>query len=833
MGVSSLSRVRLLNLREFRRHWGRAIATVGVIAVSAALLVAVIGISGSITGSIERLANSVSGDADLEVSGITDAGFDQALAQEIRRVPGVGAAVPMVRTQAPVANGQVLLLGVDLSASALGSDLQRSIDGQLGGGGILLSVPNAAAVGAGSGYRVGDTITTGSHRLTVVAVVHGAEAERLNGGRFVITTLGTAQAVTDRARLLDSVLVVVAEGTEVATVRSDIARALDGRAVVAAPGLRAAQASGSVMVLGAMALMAASVSLVVAAFLVYNVMSMAIVQRRPTLAMLRALGGKRRMIFGDMLIEAAVLGLVGGVLGSLLGVLIGGVSIGRLPSALVQSLEVQSEYVLPPYAIPLAVIACVVASVAAAALAARRIYAVSPIESLAPVLVSKPEAGGLAARVVAGVLGVAAVAGVVLVVVSDLGRVAMIAIALAFIAGCLLGYAFSVPLVRSAAAIARRFGSPGALAAANIERAPRRVWVTVMTVFTAVATTVSVTGANANGLASVIDSFSSVAETDIFVSATPADVFPTAPILPQDLEQRVAAVPGVEQVIAGQAAFAMVEGTRVMIQGLEAGSHREIYTAMSESARTRMLQGAGVVLSRDVGRGLGVTEGDELALPTPGGIRQVRVLELVPFFSGLTGIIAMNLPQMRDWFARDGSTELEVMVSPGTDRDTVMAAVRSVVPAEYYVFSGTAALEQIGGSLAQITIVIAVMAWIVVLVSAIALLNTLMLATLDRRRELGMLRALGANRRFVLRMILAEAAGIGIVGGAMGMAIGTVNQFMITTTLSDVLSLDVAFEIRPLILAIGVGALAMCLAGSLPPAIRAARLEIVDAVSAD
>ena len=77
-----------------------------------------------------------------------------------------------------------------------------------------------------------------------------------------------------------------------------------------------------------------------------------------------------------------------------------------------------------------------------------------------------------------------------------------------------------------------------------------------------------------------------------------------------------------------------------------------------------------------------------------------------------------------------------------------------------------------GASMAQGIALIGVMAWIVVFVASVALLNTLMLSALERRRELGVLRAMGSSRRFALRTVLAEAAGIGIVGAAIGVVFG-------------------------------------------------------------
>jgi putative ABC transport system permease protein len=230
---------------------------------------------------------------------------------------------------------------------------------------------------------------------------------------------------------------------------------------------------------------------------------------------------------------------------------------------------------------------------------------------------------------------------------------------------------------------------------------------------------------------------------------------------------------------------------------------------------------------------MGVAPGDQIALQTPTGEREVQVLALVPYFSGMTGTVAMSLDAMRGWFLRPGASDLEITIAAGAHAPSVRAAIRKVVSPETFVYSGDEALAGVASALDQVIAVITIIAWIVVVVSAVTLLNTLMLSVLDRRREIGVLRAIGATRSFTLKAILAEAAGIGIVGGLLGLVIGAVIQYLTSVALTNVLSIDVAWQPSASMIFIGLGALAICLLGSVPPAVRAARLNIVAAVSVD
>lgn len=832
--LATLDRLRLFNVREFVAHLGRTAMAVAVTAVSAALLVAVIGISGSITGSVDQLGSSIAGNAEYEVSGVTDAGFEQSLQPEVARVPGVQAAVPMIRASIGSPNGNLLLIGFDpLASQGWRSDVQQAVLDQTGGGTELLTVRNGVLVGQGTGWSKGQKVTLGDTEVTVAAVVDGDAVERINDGNFVMTTLGLAQQLVNRAGSIDSMLLVTDPGADLDEVRTAVDDTVAGRAVVADPTFRAAQAGGVIAVLQSTTLMAAALGLVVAGFLIYNAMSMAINQRRNVISIVRAIGGNKRAIFRDLLAEAAILSAIGAVIGVGIGMLMGRWTIGLLPATFMQSLQVDIAYSLPWFTVPVVVAACVVSGVGAAAVAARAVYKVAPIEALAPVGVSSADKVGLPLRFVAGALGAAAIVLSIAAAWIDLGLWSIVSVAMFLNGAVSVCFAFFHELVAATAAVARLFGTPGAVAAATIARAPRRIWVTVISVLIAVSMMVSITGSNTNGVDSAADAFSPAAAVDIWVQPTSSQVFPTGPLLPRDIEQTIGALPGVAAVVPGQLAYASIGGSKVVVQGLASGTQHPLYEAISEPSRAKVLAGEGVVVSRDIARVLDVETGSTLTVPTPNGFENVQVLEVFPYFSALTGFVGMSLPLMQQWFDRPGSTLLEVTVDSGADRAAVQAAIEGVVPSSVNVYSGREVLDGMTASLQQATVLISAITWIVVFVAAVALVNTMMLSVLERRRELGVLRAMGSSRRFTMRTVLVEAAAIGIVGGLCGLVVGVLNQYVNTIAFSHVLGLDIAFQLTPPTVVFGLAALLLSLLGAIPPGLHAARLNVIDAVSVD
>ncbi|MDQ1458064.1 MAG: putative transport system permease protein, partial [Actinomycetota bacterium] len=526
------------------------------------------------------------------------------------------------------------------------------------------------------------------------------------------------------------------------------------------------------------------------------------------------------------------LGVVGGAIGSGVGILLGRIAIGRLPPAMTQGLEARVEYWLPGYALPAAVVATVLASVVAAAMAARQVYKVSPIEALAPVGVSAADFVPRWLRIACGIGAVSVFAGSIVIVLGRTGTIAVAAMSAVFCAQIALGFALTVPVVKATAATARVFGSVGALAAATIERSPRRVWATVMTVLIAVVTTVVITGTNSDMFRSARGIFAPIADVDVWVSADSPDRYATDP-LPQDLSEKVAAVPGVARVTEGAFAFADVGGTRVMLDGFSPGTADALYRALDDRIRDDVLAGRGVVLTQNLGKSLNAKVGDQLRMQTPHGPQQVAVLALVPYFSTVIGTVGMDLDQMRAWFDRPAATTLQIAAAPGVDAKRVLEDVRRVVPAPNFVYDGRTALAGVEAPMNQ-SMFIANAVWIIVVfVAAVALLNTLTLSVLERRREIGVLRAMGSSRRFTLGMVLAEAAGIGVVGGVRGLAIGLTDQWLYSLVSGDIMNFDVDFRPSPMALVFTVGAIAISLLGSVPPARRAARLNIIEAVSVE
>ncbi|WP_336788974.1 FtsX-like permease family protein [Gordonia malaquae] len=835
---AGLTRIRVLGLRELTSHRLRVVTSLLVVTVSSVLLVAVLSVYGSLTASVRDFNAAIAGVATVEVAGITDSGVPASIAGELRaRVPLAEDVVPIVRGSVVIDDRPTVLLGSDYRASMLSPELGAAAESDDSGLSID-DLSDGIVVGPAVGLSVGQTLEVGGESLTVRRVL-GDEASSLNGGRFVFAYLPLAQRLSGLVDAVDSLLIVPAQGADTGALRESVEEVVGDRASVVDPDFRVRQAEVASSVVRDSTLLVSMVSLVIAAFLVFNTMNMAVASRRRSLAMIRALGGRRRHLAGDLLGESALFGVVGGVAGIPIGIVAGRWALGRVPGGS-SSVGMDVSYTLPAL-VPVAGIgAAVLACVGATALAAKAVFSVTPVEAMAPGQVT--EAAGISRRLLwaSGVVGVIGIAGAWLIVEIVDGRAAILAGAVYAVGGLILCFALSPLLVAGVRAVAARFAGPGRLAAVNSERAPRRVWATVMTVAVAVSVGIGISGALNNLVGSLSSSLDGLSEPDLYVSSQDAESIPTGPILDPAVRREVAATPGVKQVVGGQWANVNLGDARIVLQGLERGAAAPFLRKASPEAADEVLNGRGILLSRTLARTLDAEVGDELTVATPTGPRRLRVLETVNYVSMDSGVAAVSINLLHTWFNRPGDTYLQVTLDDDADHDAVRRAVTEIADAHpgvggspvnvYTGAEGLAAAQRTAEQSGGFTVAIQ---WIVSGAAAIALLNTLLLSVLERRREIGVLRSMGASRRFVFRMVLAEAGAIAVIGAVTGVVMGTGLHVLADAILTETTSIDIVYS--PLWSSswyVAVSA-ALCLLGAVVPAVRASRQNISESIASE
>jgi putative ABC transport system permease protein len=224
--------------------------------------------------------------------------------------------------------------------------------------------------------------------------------------------------------------------------------------------------------------------------------------------------------------------------------------------------------------------------------------------------------------------------------------------------------------------------------------------------------------------------------------------------------------------------------------------------------------------------------GTTITATFPAGDRDVKVVALFDE-NALVGDYIIGLDLYQDVFAENADFLVLLTLDDGTDLRSVQAAVQNVADANYPGLKVQDRDQYIGDVKAQVNQFLGLITALLALAIIIALLGvliTMLLAVFERTREIGLLRAVGMGRRQVRSMVRWEAALVSTYGAVLGLILGVFFGIALTQALSDQ---GINHQVVPvpvlLILAVVISLLGV--AAAIYPARRAARLNVLDAIS--
>jgi putative ABC transport system permease protein len=791
------------------------------------------GVVGSFTSGVDRLV-AVAGNVDLQVTGPGGAPIPEDTAARIAAVPGVAAAAPILRASVVMAGQRVLLLGADQRTGAM--NISPACLRSTGTAGTAQGAPVAVGPALARHVHGPSTLYNGSANVdvAVVATVTCGQVSGINNGWFVATPLPVAEALAGRPGQPDAVLVQAQRGANNAGLAARVQAAAGPGVVVGSPRQAVAEARDEAQIFQQGSVLVVVLALIVGGFLVFNSVSMAALERRRELATLRALGAHRGTVARIVLVEALVVGAIGAVLGAAVGVVAGRAAIASVPTVLVMAVGIRPVFTIAPWQLAMGVVVGTAATVLAALVPARAVSRVPPVDAMRPEGVLE---AGDAPRLRLGV----AIAGVAVLglgyVLCAVGSAAVVILGFSLQTAGFIVATVGVmgPIASSVAAIAGRLGSVGRLAGAGLERSPRRTWTTTMAVVVGVGVVVTFRGSFENQLDTFSRTIATLGRPDLVMTTARAEDFPPEVTMSPDWEDRIAGVPGVARVRAAQAFYATVDGRRVVLEGVEDPPTVPLVARLPAAARAQVLSGRAIAVTRPFALAHGLKTGDTFELATTSGPQRLRVAGVVNVLMPVPGGgIAMALDRMQQWYARPGAGWLEIYERPGADPAAVRRQVTAVAKTAGFptwVYSGPEILTASRRSVQQSTRIFLAMQWVVVGATALAVLNTLLISVVERRRELGILRAIGTSRKRIRRMVAIEAVAIGTVGGLLGILFGLSSHYIAILAYGRLLGFTVRYQLvaMPVVVA-GLSAAVIVVFASLGPAWRAARLNVVEAI---
>ena len=570
-----------------------------------------------------------------------------------------------------------------------------------------------------------------------------------------------------------------------------------------------------------------AIALLVGTFIIYNTFSMIVAQRLRELALLRAIGASRRQISRSVLGEAVVVGCVGAVLGIAGGV---GLAYGLrallnafgtgLPSGALQ-LELRTVLV--------ALLVGVIVTAVSAYAPARRASRIPPVAAMREEFAST----GSSLRRRTAVGGVCAVIAVVTLAVGGFGRAGGTAAALVglgavvgIIAVLLGAPALSRPIVGVLGAALRPFGAVGRLSRTNAIRNPRRTAATAfaLTLGLMLVSAIAVLGQSTkNSINALVD------------NGVRADYILTGPDslgVPVAAGTAVTTVPGVQAVCAWHNAEVQINGRTTQGAAID-GPLKPVFV-IHMIAGTSSFTGHQIIAGKSWAAGHNVSVGSTIPAKSLDG--KAITLTLVGIYrdNQLAGSWLASGTLYREVTPTRLFNDFVVLVKaePGTNLATLRSGLlRATDP---YVVVQVQDRQQFKGSQAkQIDSLLAVLYALLALAIVIAILgiiNTLALSVVERRREIGMLRAVGMVRGQVRRTIYLESALIALFGAVVGVALGLLFGVLFVRTLRNAGLDHIAVPWGQALLLLVISGVVGVLA-ALWPAVRAARTPPLAAIN--
>lgn len=521
-------------------------------------------------------------------------------------------------------------------------------------------------------------------------------------------------------------------------------------------------------------------ALLVGSFLIYNSTSFALIQRRPTLAILRALGVTRMELLGAVVAEAVVLGVVGSALGAAAGLWLARQMLAAVTRTIndLYFVSAVTKISLEPATLLIAV-----GTGMAAALFAALVPALEAARTPPQLAMRRSTLERRAARGAVALLGVSTAmliaAGLAIAASSKSLVVGFVALFLLMVAAALLTPALLRILAAAGARIARGRNLTAQLALGEVAASISRTGVAVAALGVAIAAAIGVAVMVASFRHSVADWLGRTLRADIFVMA-PGPGFS---------RPERAIDPGVARALVASGLVAEHSATRRV--SVESPLGPVLLDALQPASRSlggfTLIGGAADQVWTAFGRGdvlasesfayrRGLKVGDSIELVTASGLREFRICGIYRDYGSDRGALLIDRAHYRDAWGDDAITSLGLYLTAGSNPATAIPALRTAIRGrQTLLMRSNSEIRDLSMRIFERTFAITrVLYWLALSVATIGLLSSLLAYELERARELAVLRALGITPAGIAGLIETQTVFLGLVAAAVAVPTGAI-----------------------------------------------------------
>ena len=844
--------LRLISWSYVRKHVLRTMLTVAGIVLGVAVFVGMHTANQTVLFAFSNTVDRIAGKTELQVSA-GETGFPEEVLEKVQSAAAVRVAVPAIEAVVDSnqsGQGSLLVLGVDMTGdrSLRDYDLENGDDASIADPLVFLAQADSIMLTKQFADRnrlaVNDTISFGTvlgpRTFTVRGILKASGLTSAFGGNLAIMDVYAAQKMFGRGRMFDRIDIGLSTGHSIADAERELQAALGNGFQIEPPSGRGQQFETMLAAYSMMVNVSSLFALFIGMFIIYNSFAIAVTQRRSEIGILRALGASRAQIRWLFLGESALTGLVGSIGGVVLGVLIArgiATSIGTLISDVYGVAQRADEVATSPGLLVGALAIGVATSIVAALIPARNAARVDPVQALQKgkyQILSPAESrwrlilAGAGCAISAACVWFSQVRGAFY-----LGYV--LAVVVALLVSPILSVALARllrPLLKAARPV------EGALAADSLIQAPRRTSASVAAVMLSLALVVAFAGMARASYESIIDWMNTAFNPDLFVSPSQNIVVRTIRF-PAAMYDELAAVPGVARVQAVRDARVVFRKTPIMavaadIKSVSETGRREPVEGNADDMYRRTAAGEALLVSDNLAQLQHLKLGEVIDLAAPYGTIHLPIAGIVLDYSDQQGTILMDRTLFQKYWRDDTANIFRVYLEPGVQMPDVRQRILERYDGKRQVFVLTN--QELKGYVLKITDqwfgLTSVQIAVAVLVAILGIVNTLTVSITDRRRELGVLQAVGGLHGQIRRTIWIEALSIGTLGLILGFLLGAINLYYILQIVHrDVVGMRLDYQFPTSVVAALVPTiLASAFVAAIWPAESAVRGSLVEAL---
>ena len=768
---------------------------------------------------------------------------DASLVDRIREVEGVASVAGSVGGFAQIVKADGTTGATDGFGATLGTSW---VDGELNpfqlhegrapsAGEVVLDKATADR----EDWSLGDTVTVfgagGPVDLTIAGIATYGEIDGIPGSTMVAVDDASAQQMFGEPGRYDNV-VVAGDGTlSNEELAASIERTLGDAQLEVVTGEadtadQQADFKEDLSFFNTFLMSFAYIALFVGMFIIYNTFSIIVAQRMKDMAMLRAIGAKRRQVLRSVLLESVFVGLFASAAGLVAGIGMSYVLRGMLNAMGIEipggSIVVESGTITTAFVVGVTV---TVLSSFGPALKASRI---APIAALRDVAIDttgssvKRTATGL---VLGGVGAIAFGAGMVSSVTADALQLLGIGTVLIIVGVLVLGPVLARPVTHVLGAFLPRLsGTTGRLARENAKRNPRRTAATASALMIGVALVGFITVIASSTKASIDVAVDRAMRADFVVESGQWGNGGLAPAI----EAELAALPEVEALSPRRVSPVSTPDGASEIAGVHTSVIDTLVDLDVVEGSMAAVTGDGVAISRDYATDHALALGDRVPVTFAATGDQSLVVRAIYTDENFGGGFVVDLPTYEANVTDQFDRQVWLTVKDGVDAETSNAALTAALEAwpNAELQDQAAFKESIAKEIDQMLNLIYGLLALAVIIALIGIANTLALSVHERTRELGLLRAVGMTRRQVRSAIRWESVLISLLGTAFGFFLAVGGAWGIIGALDTEGITTFVIPGGQLATIVGLASFAGVLA-ALGPARRASRLNVLHAIA--